>query len=45
MTEAIAQLLWFDPQQQIPLGYCSRCGGEMYGPGRCARCGEGSNDP
>ena len=45
MAEGIEQQLWFDPQQQIPLGYCRRCGGEEYGPGRCARCGEDRYDP
>ena len=45
MVEGIEQQLWFDPQQQIPLGYCRRCGGEEYGPGRCARCGEDGYDP
>ena len=28
-----------DPQDQIPAGYCDRCGAELYAPGcSCSRC-------
>lgn len=32
----------YDPQQAKPAGYCPRCGGEIYEPGRelCRECEE-----
>ena len=30
--------MWYDPQQQPPLGYCRICGGEVYRDGFCGRC-------
>ena len=35
----IEQILHPDPQAQLPVGTCPRCGGLVYLPGRsCARC-------
>lgn len=35
----IEQMLYIDPQNQIPACFCSRCGGERYAPSLiCSRC-------
>lgn len=45
MTEGIQMTLFWDEQQEIPAGYCSRCGGALYAPGlHCIRCEEGGYD-
>ena len=39
MTRKIAPGLYIDPQDQIPAGFCPRCGCELYLPGlHCIRC-------
>ena len=39
MTVTIESDLYQDPQAQPPAGFCDRCGGEVYEPGRvCSRC-------
>ena len=39
MIDSIQPTLYIDPQSEIPAGYCSRCGGVLYYPGRhCLRC-------
>ena len=46
LTERILQLLWVDPQQQVPVCYCCRCGGAVYGVvAGCIRCEEDDYDP
>ena len=36
---SIEQVLYFDAQAEIPVGFCSRCGGCLYRPSlRCIRC-------
>ena len=36
---SIEQALYFDPQAEIPAGFCVRCGGCLYRPTlRCIRC-------
>ena len=45
MIEKIITTLFLDEQQEIPAGYCGRCGGALYGPSlRCIRCEEDSYD-
>ena len=40
MLEAIEQILYTDPQAEIPAGECPKCGGLVYPPGmHCVRCG------
>ena len=35
----IEQMLYIDPQMQIPACFCHRCGGERYAPSLvCIRC-------
>lgn len=39
MNVTIEYDIYKDPQDQIPAGYCSRCGGELYAPScQCDRC-------
>ena len=39
MNFTIERKLFIDAQAEKPAGYCERCGGEVYAPGRsCARC-------
>lgn len=39
MIDWIQGTLYIDPQDQIPAGFCPRCGGALYDPSRiCARC-------
>ena len=39
MTDILEQILFTDPQDQIPACYCSRCGGARYAPSLiCIRC-------
>ena len=39
MKITIADIRFKDPQDQVPAGYCRRCGGEVYAPGdSCRRC-------
>lgn len=41
MNVQIEQILYTDPQAQVPAGECPVCGGMVYPPGRsCTRCGE-----
>ena len=39
MTDILAQILFSDPQDQIPACYCQVCGGARYAPSLiCVRC-------
>ena len=39
MTDILEQILFIDPQDQVPACYCSRCGGARYAPSLiCIRC-------
>jgi hypothetical protein len=39
MKIEIQSNLYADPQDEVPTGFCSRCGGELYGEGQpCGRC-------
>ena len=41
MREKIESVLYIDPQQAVPAGYCPVCRGALYLPGMiCLRCGE-----
>ena len=43
MNRDIAPNLYIDIQDQPPLCFCPRCGGELYGPDlRCLRCEGGT---
>ena len=45
MTEGIISTLFWDPQQELRICYCSRCGGVRYWPGFiCIRCAEDGYD-
>ena len=40
MLVSIEQILYTDPQAQVPAGECAICGGALYRPGLyCTRCG------
>ena len=42
MTDILAQILFIDPQDQIPACYCPICGGARYAPSLiCIRCERG----
>lgn len=46
MLQTIGNVLYIDPQAEIPLGFCPECGGELFGSSPCPRCGkEDSHDP
>ena len=46
MDLRIEPMLYIDPQAAVPDGYCPRCGGALYAPGRiCLRCERAGNDP
>lgn len=39
MSVPIEQMLYIDPQNRKPAGFCPVCGGELYAPGcNCLRC-------
>ena len=39
MTDILEQVLFADPQAQVPVCYCSCCGGARYAPSLiCIRC-------
>ena len=39
MMDIWEQILFTDPQDQIPACYCARCGGARYAPSlTCIRC-------
>ena len=39
MMDILEQILFVDPQDQIPACYCGRCGGARYAPSMvCIRC-------
>lgn len=39
MSTKIESVLYIDIQKQIPAGFCSHCGGELYAPSLvCLRC-------
>ena len=41
MIPQIEPVLFRDPQQLLPVGFCERCGGECYSPRiLCPDCGE-----
>ena len=43
MTEILEQVLFTDPQAQVPARYCARCGGACFAPSLiCLRCERGS---
>ena len=45
MKQGIEKMLYFDPQQEIPVCRCSRCGGARYAPSLiCIRCEEEADD-
>ena len=45
MNREVEKMLYFDPQQEIPVCYCSRCGGARFAPSlRCIRCEEDGYD-
>ena len=45
MTEGIISTLFLDPQQELRIRYCSRCGGVRYWPCFiCIRCLEDGYD-
>ena len=45
MKQGIEEQMYFDPQQEIPVCCCSRCGGARYAPGLgCIRCEEEYDD-
>ena len=36
---SIEEVLYFDPQAEIPVGFCADCGGCLYRPTlHCIRC-------
>ena len=42
MHREIEQMLYIDPQDQPPAGFCPVCGCELYAPSlTCIRCEEG----
>jgi hypothetical protein len=47
MNQTIDPVLFTDPQAAVPLGFCGRCGGEIYSPGPDCGCGtqEDDHDP
>lgn len=39
MSKQIEEILFFDPQDVRPVGFCPVCGGEVYSmDGICLRC-------
>ena len=45
MTEGIFSTFLWDPQQELRIRYCRRCGGVRYAPGyTCIRCLEDGYD-
>ena len=45
MNQGIEKTMYFDPQQEIPVCCCSRCGGARFAPSlRCIRCEEEADD-
>ena len=45
MNQGIEKTMYFDPQQEIPVCWCSRCGGARFAPSlRCIRCEEEADD-
>lgn len=39
MLTKIESVLYIDTQAQIPAGFCTECGGELYAPSMtCLRC-------
>ena len=39
MTDILEQILFTDPQDQVPACYCALCGGARYAPSLiCLRC-------
>jgi hypothetical protein len=46
MYVSIEPVLFTDPQQAVPAGYCRKCGGALWLPSlRCLRCEkEGKHD-
>ena len=39
MMDILEQILFMDPQDQVPACYCSHCGGARFAPSlTCIRC-------
>ena len=45
MKQGIEKMLYFDPQQEIPVCWCGRCGGARFALSLiCIRCEEEADD-